>query len=355
MTGGEDSTTQTGTGFAVVSCSSRVVSIAGIPEHIMDESRPMCLRCFALSVKFSRSQKEVLQMRPSIRFVGFALILFAILKQTAFATDLGQALNFGVLSTGSTVTFGNESSLSSGDVGGTGVIFQASASTGGDIVTKPLGINMKKGSSAGNCVTSGSKVIQADGTNCLSTDTSGSGAEVTTLLPQALADVATFVAAAKAATPTQQIASKIVVPVNGSESITDNQTGLNIITVPSIRLKKDSALILFGAGNETDHVVLIVAGNLQLGADSDLAPSTVNPSFTEANLVILVLGHSVSVGKNAVLNGTLVAPNASCTLGAGFATLGAFICGKSVKLANQDAAGDSGSIGFTPATGVVLP
>lgn len=294
-------------------------------------------------------------MKSFLLFTTLILGCLSVRAQTAFATNLGQALNFGILSTGGAVTFGTDSSLSSGDVGGTGVTFQKSASTGGDIIAKPLGINMKKGSSAGNCFTGGAKVIQADGTNCLSTDTTGAASEVTTLLPQAIADVAGFVVAAKAATPTQQIPKKIVVPVNGSQSIVDTQTGLNIITVPSITLKKDSALILSGAADNTDQVVLIVAGNLQLGADSDLAPSTHVPSFSEADLVILVLGKSVSVGKNAVLNGTLLAPSAVCTLGAGFATRGAFIRGKTVRLANQDAAGDSGSIAFTPATGVVLP
>ncbi len=293
-------------------------------------------------------------MKISRPFISLALLLLAFQTRCALATDLGSALNFGVLSTGGVVTFGTDSSLSSGDVGGTGITFQSSASSGGDLIAKPHGINMKKGSSAGNCVTSGSKIIQADGFNCSSADSSGTNTEVTTVLPQAIADVTNFVTVVKAATPTQVIPNKIVVAANDSQSIVDTQTGLNIITVPSITLKPNSALTFVGAGSFTDHLVLIVAGNLKIGADTVLAPSNFNPSFTEANLVYLVLGKSVSVGKNAVLNGTVVAPDAMCTLSAGFATRGAFICGKGVKLVNQ-VAGDSGSIAFTPATSVVLP
>ena len=212
---------------------------------------------------------------------------------------------------------------------------------------------MKKGSNGANCITSGKKVIQADGTNCLGTDVSGTNAKLATLA-QAVTDVGAFVTAAQAQ-PVDQVLPKIVVATNDSQSIVDGHTGLNIITVPSVTLKRNTALTFTGAANNTDQVVLIIAGNLKTGADSVLAPSNFVPSFSEANLVILVLGHSVTVGKNAVLNGTIVAPNASCTLSAGFATLGAFICGKKVTLSNQDSLGDSGSISFTAATGVVLP
>ncbi|HVN88993.1 MAG TPA: hypothetical protein VMT61_04180 [Candidatus Binataceae bacterium] len=138
---------------------------------------------------------------------------------------------------------------------------------------------MKKGSNAANCITSGSKIIQADGFNCLSADSSGTNTEATTLLPQAIADVATFVTAVKAATRTQVIQNKIVVAANDSQLIVDSQTGLNIITVPSITLKTNSVLTLVGASNLTDQVVLVVAGNLKIGADTFLAPASSGPSF----------------------------------------------------------------------------
>ena len=214
--------------------------------------------------------------------------------------------------------------------------------------------NVKTGSAAINCVTSGAKVTQADGNNCLSVDTSNTNTEVTTLLPQAITDVANFVSAAQSQPVTQQIPDKIVVAANDGQTITDTQAGLNIITAPSITLKKDSALILQGFTDQTDSVVLIVAGNLKVGSGADLAPSSFVPSFSEANLVIIVLGRTLSVGRDAVLNGTVVAPNARCTLAADFATRGAYICGKSITLSNQSASG-SGSIDFTPATGVSLP
>jgi hypothetical protein len=61
-------------------------------------------------------------MRQSFRVVTmmFASML-GVLLSSALATDLGQALNFGVLSTGGVVTFGTGAALSGGDIGGTGI------------------------------------------------------------------------------------------------------------------------------------------------------------------------------------------------------------------------------------------
>jgi hypothetical protein len=294
------------------------------------------------------------QIRPLL-FASTIVALVAVRGQ-AFATDLGNALSFGVLSIGGVVTFGTDSALSGGDVGGTGITLRRNASVDGDLIASPNGIKMKKGSSAINCITSGATVTQADGEgiNCLSADTTDTNSEVTTLLPDAISDVAAFVTAAMGEPVTQAITDKIVVPANESQVITDTQAGLNIITVPSIKLKKDAVLTFQGFTDRTDQVVLIVAGNLKLGNDSDLAPSNFAPSFSEQNLVILVLGNSVTVGENAVLNGTVVAPNATCTLAADFATRGAYICGKHLTLSNENSQG-SGSIAFSPATGVVLP
>jgi hypothetical protein len=97
-------------------------------------------------------------MRPSFRAVTmmFALML-GILLSPALATDLGQALNFGVLSTGGVVTFGTDAALSGGDIGGTGILLQRDASITNDLVASPNGINMKKGSNAANCITGGKR------------------------------------------------------------------------------------------------------------------------------------------------------------------------------------------------------
>jgi hypothetical protein len=288
------------------------------------------------------------------RLSNFATAIALILASVpcALATDLGNATSFGVLSLGGAVVFGTDSALSGGDVGGRGIILRANATVTGDLIASPNGINMKTGSGADGCITAGAQVIQATGNNCSNVDTTGSNSEVTTLLPQAISDAANFVAAAKATTATQVFTHPIRIAASDSFPITDNVSGLNIITVPSVIVRRDAALTFSGASS--DEVVLIIAGNLKMGHDTLLAPSLLGPNFPESHLVILVLGKLVSVGKNAVLNGTLLAPKAHCTLGAGFATRGAFICGHSIALSNEDGAGDSGSIVLSPST-VTLP
>jgi len=55
-------------------------------------------------------------MKISRLLIGLTVLLLAFQTRCALATDLGSALNCGVLSTGGLVSFGTDSSLSRGDV-----------------------------------------------------------------------------------------------------------------------------------------------------------------------------------------------------------------------------------------------
>jgi hypothetical protein len=93
-------------------------------------------------------------------------------------------------------------------------------------------------------VTGGVEVKIGIGASCASEDTSGSEADLTTL-STAISDLASFETALTATTPTQTLEA-ISVPANGSMTITDTVVGPNIVSVPSVTLKKGATLQLAG-------------------------------------------------------------------------------------------------------------
>jgi hypothetical protein len=186
---------------------------------------------------------------------------------------------------------------------------------------------MKKDSSATNCITAGATIKQRDGTNCGSVDISGNGADVATLLPDAISDVATFVAAANLQTASNPITAPIKIAKNGMQEIDDNVAGLNVVTVPSITLGVDGTLSV--GGGATDQIVVMIAVDLKVRAGAILSP--VSP-LTSAQHVIVVLGKSVSLGANSHVSATVVAPGATCTVGADSDIIGALICGEKATL-----------------------
>jgi hypothetical protein len=267
---------------------------------------------------------------------GSMLLLLALCATSIHATTLGNALNFGAIGVNGNVTLAKDASLGNGAVGAHGISLAADASVSGDLVANPQGIRLAKDSTAEDCVTAGAAVHLASGAFCTNIDTSGSGPELG-VLSSALTDITTFLSAVAALSPDQTLPA-IKVPTNGLFTITDtNAGGLNVISVPAISVGHSGVLRIMGGVSDT--AVLVVTGNVNLKSDSVLSPT-----FSEAQLVIVVNGHVVSAAKDSVLNGTVVAPNAKCTLGPDEASRGAFFCGKGVTLA-KDA-----SLATTPST-----
>jgi predicted acyltransferase (DUF342 family) len=122
--------------------------------------------------------------------------------------------------------------------------------------------------------------------------------------------------------------AKIVIPKNGVQIITNSQQGLNVIATPSVTLKKDANLQISGQNGDAD--LILVHGNFDWGADSSISFSGVD----DHSLIIVVSGKHVSVGKGSQLLGTILAPNATCIVGAGAQVIGEMICAKKISLGN---------------------
>src|SRR5690242_2115509 len=261
------------------------------------------------------------------RTLATATVLFGALAMSAsmgFATDLGRALNFAALSTGNKVVIGNGAGVSGLAIGGKAATIQKGAGTA-DIVTNPGGIILGPGAGADNCITAGAKVKVGKGADCSTIDTTGSNPELATLAG-AISDVATFVSAAQSQTAT--VIPAIKVAKNGSQTITDTVSGgLNVFSTPSIKVLNGGALRISGGASDT--VLLLVDGNVKVSPDAVIDTTGGLP---RTGLLILSSGRSVTVGRDGVIDGTVVAPNGNCILGVDAATEGAYICGNHISV-----------------------
>lgn len=266
----------------------------------------------------------------SIASIVLGLVLGAF-GPSARAADLGSdALSFVLLSTGGKVIMGEKSQAGLGGngsdqgvVGGTSALLRRDAQAVNDIVTNPGEIVLKRNAEAFGCITDGAQVKTARGAKCEDiTDTSGENSELG-VLGDAIIGAVQFADLAVAETPDQTLPA-IVVPRKGSLTITDTETGLNIISVPSITLK-GNALLKF-SGSPGDTVILIIDHDLKWAADAFMTTSGVT------DVLFVVSGKTVSMGKSSQLVGTILAPNATCTLGVKAQVSGAVFCGGEITL-----------------------
>jgi hypothetical protein len=261
------------------------------------------------------------------------------------ALQLGSnALKFSVLSSQKPASLAKDATLTgSGDVGGQSISLATGASTGADTVANPRGITLgQRATVAGACVTTGTSIKLRDGASCASQDTSGSGADLT-VLSSAIAELANF-QTMLATTPTTQTLTAINLPLNGSMTITDTIAGQqNIISMPSVTLKKGATLEL--SGGPSDTVILEISGKLKLGSGARI---TLTGGLTAAQVLISTGGKSVSIPKSTALSATLLAPFGKCTLTRAATVNGAILCSGKVTLAA------GAQLVFTPFTGPVL-
>lgn len=270
-----------------------------------------------------------------VRSTYIAAIVLALVVGTsgpsARADDLGSdALSFVLLSTGGKITMdrksqaglgGNGSNL--GAVGGTSALLEKDSQSVNDIVTNPGGIVLKRKAEAFGCITDGAPVKLARGAKCEEIiDISGQNPELG-VLGNAMIGAVEFADLAVAETPDQTLPA-VHVPRKSAVTITDTQTGLNIISVPSVTLD-DNALLEF-SGQAGDTVILVIDQDLNWGAHAFMTTSGVT------DVLFVVSGKTVSMGRNSQLIGTILAPNATCTVGADAQVSGALLCGQDITL-----------------------
>ena len=148
-------------------------------------------------------------------------------------------------------------------------------------------------------------------------DTTGSNADVTTLLPQAVSDAASL-SATLAALPATQIVNAVVLGTRGSASFSSGG-GLNVVIVPSITTGTNATITV--NGSPTDTFVFNIGsssepGSLQMGnGASVLLSGGITPDRIIFNLI--GSGTTAQMGNHIVFNGTILAPQGQFSSGDG--------------------------------------
>jgi choice-of-anchor A domain-containing protein len=269
-----------------------------------------------------------------LRFI--AVIVLALLvgsyAPSARASDLGDALSFVLLSTGGKIIMNKKSQAGlggngsdQGAVGGISAILKKDSQVLNDVVTSPKGIVLHRNAEAFGCITSGASVKLHHGADCVDIlDTSGTSPELATLAG-GIGGTIVFEGVVKAQTPTQTLPATVV-KANDSLTINTTQAGLNIVSMPSLTLKKKAVLQFSGQAGDT--VIVVIDHNLKWGAGAFMTSSV-------DDVLFMVAGKMVSLGRNAQLEGTILAPDAKCSIGRNAQVVGAVLCGKKISLATK--------------------
>jgi choice-of-anchor A domain-containing protein len=258
--------------------------------------------------------------------------------QDACPGSVGCAGNIG----GTTILMGRGNAaapdLISGDV-----IASANASQGLNCSNNPPGTTAiclgNDSEIAGGCVTGGGAVSLPS--ECAhGTDTSATSTEVTTLLPQAIADMASLSASLAALSPTETLPA-LVLGTRGKATISSSG-GLYVVSVASITTGTNSTLTL--RGGPSDIIVINIggtpdAGSLQLGNGASVVlAGGITPDHVIFNLI--GSGTTAQLGNHTVFNGSLLAPQGQFTSGDGdtpnpVLINGALLFGGSIAIGNN--------------------
>jgi hypothetical protein len=203
---------------------------------------------------------------------------------------------------------------------------------------------------AGACVTGGGAVSSPS--ECpAGTDTTGTNGEVTTLLPHAVSDAASF-SSTLAGLSATQVVSAIVLGTRGTKTFSSSG-GLNVVGVPSITTGTNASITL--NGSPSDIFVFNVGssgdpGSLQLGnGASVLLSGGITPDRVIFNLI--GSGTSAQLGNHTTFNGTVLAAQGQFSSGDGdtpnpVLLNGALLFGGSIALGNNT------NLNFYPFVGV---
>jgi hypothetical protein len=220
---------------------------------------------------------------------------------------------------GTTILMGRGNGAAPDTIGGD-VVASANSSQGLNCSNNPPGTTSiclgNDSEIAGVCVTGGGAVSSPS--ECAAgTDTTGSNGEVTTLLPHAVSDAASF-SSTLAGLSATQIVSPIVLGTRGTMTFSSGG-GLNVVNVPSITTGTNATITVNGAAS--DFFVFNIGssvdpGSLQLGnGASVLLSGGITPDRIIFNLV--GSGTTAQLGNHIVFNGTILAAQGQFSSGDG--------------------------------------
>jgi choice-of-anchor A domain-containing protein len=271
-----------------------------------------------------------------------SLLLSAAASVAATAPTLGNAAKFAALSTKKAVVLGKKAKLSAGIGGGTSISLGADAVAAGDVIANPMGIALGKAAAVdGTCVTQGAKVTLGKTAVCFNENTAGASPDLATMTA-AIGDLATFETALAALPPTQMLPA-VSVAKKATYTITDTP-GLNVVSVPSVKLKGGATLQL--SGSATDTLIVEIAGKLTIGAKAHVVLAN---GLTASRVIVNVGEKAVTIPKSTQLSATLVVPNGGCTVGTDAEVEGALLCADKVTLAA------GATVAFAPFSTVTPP
>jgi len=254
---------------------------------------------------------------------------------------------------GTTILMGRGNGSAPDTVAGD-VIASASSSQGLNCSNNPPGTTSiclgNDSEIAGACVTGGGAVSSPS--ECAAgTDTTGSNAEVVTLLPHALSDAVSFSSTLAGLTATQNIPA-VVLGTHGSQTFSSGG-GLNVVNVPSITTGTKATITVNGSAS--DIFVFNIGtsadpGALQLGnGASILLSGGITPDRVLFNLI--GSGTTAQLGNHIVLNGTILAPQGQFSSGDGDTPNPVLING-ALWFGGSIAIGNNTNLNFYPFAGV---
>jgi hypothetical protein len=200
------------------------------------------------------------------------------------------------------------------------VIASASSSQGLNCSNNPPGTTSiclgNDSEIAGACVTGGGAVSSPS--ECAAgTDTTGSNAEVVTLLPHALSEAVSFSSTLAVLTATQSVPA-VVLGTRGNKTFSSSG-GVNVVNVPSITTGTNATITVNGSAS--DIFVFNIGssadpGSLQLGnGASVLLSGGITPDRVIFNLI--GSGTTAQLGNHIVFNGTILAAQGQFSSGDG--------------------------------------
>jgi len=254
---------------------------------------------------------------------------------------------------GTTILMGRGNGSAPDTVAGD-VIASASSSQGLNCSNNPPGTTSiclgNDSEIAGLCVTGGGAVSSPS--ECAAgTDTTGSYAEVVTLLPHALSDAVSFSSTLAGLTATQNVPA-IVLGTRGSKTFSSSG-GLNVVSVPSITTGTNATITVNGSAS--DKFVFNIGtsadpGSLQLGnGASVLLSGGITPDRVIFNLI--GSGTTAQLGNHIVFNGTMLASQGQFTSGDGDTPNPVLING-ALWFGGSIAIGNNTNLNFYPFVGV---
>jgi hypothetical protein len=265
------------------------------------------------------------------------------------ATDLGSdARAFVLLSTGGKVVLGKDSQAGLGGngaemgmVGATSAVLKKGAQSVNDVVTSAGAIELQKDAEAFGCITAGGHIGLAAGARCVNlTDTGGQRPELTTM-HDAIGEATLFAGVANSQQPAQTLAP-IALSKAGMQTITNGQPGLNVIATPSVTLKNGATLTVQGQTGDSD--LLLVHGDFKWGPNSSITYFGMGP-----DMIVVVSGKHVAIGKKSQLRGSIVALDATCKVAPDAQVIGQMVCKRQIVL------GTDAQVIYAPTTNVTIP